>query len=700
MRSDNHHFIRIVSQLIIFFLLFPGIPKAETKGWTGFGGDTNWSNPMNWTGRSLPLSSDDVILDNSDIPLSFFVTLPDVAVAIRTLIISPSPGRNIELILPVSNITPNAFMVTGPGYGIELRDGAIFRNASGISSGESLLIADSMIIYNGGRYIHQTRASHANNILKFLSTAPGTEKGIFDFDIPRASYTISVSNRIYGCLELHATAYGSAVNYTCTGANPLLIRGNLRIGANVSMSVDLSGANGNIQIEGDFIQEGGRLNLASGNGDNSILRIKGDLYQSSAAIITETSNGYPWLELNGDRMQEIDMSGLILNQVGFRINNTSGSVLRFPLMLPWKLDLNRGEIVSSVNNMLILDTGCSIIIDSSRLSVSYVEGPLRKLGLNQQDHFLFPVGKDKNLRWLEIKYPRGNYTVEYFHQDPASIGTLLGDGLDHISKLEYWKVIADGILNDTAKIELSFTSAQSGGVTEPQYLNVAKFQSGKWEDAGHETSTGNFIQGSVISRNIDFMAIEYTLASTVNLENPLPLTIIFMDVKEISKKPVFSWTFESPEIPDHFNLYEETSGQPVFIANIKAINQQNRYNWTCNYFLDKGIHFFRISMVDIHGNVYSGNIVPFNMEDGIVQLNWLGPDNQSGFGKILIQSDQLDIWKYEIISIQGQIIKRGVIKLERGKNYLTIEPEIISRGIYVFEAMNSSESPYSLIFKK
>jgi hypothetical protein len=186
----------------------------------------------------------------------------------------------------------------------------------------------------------------------------------------------------------------------------------------------------------------------------------------------------------------------------------------------------------------------------------------------------------------------------------------------------------------------------------------------------------------------------------VNLENPLPLTIIFMDVKEISKKPVFSWTFESPEIPDHFNLYEETSGQPVFIANIKAINQQNRYNWTCNYFLDKGIHFFRISMVDIHGNEYSGNIVPFNMEDGIVQLNWLGPDNQSGFGKILIQSDQPDIWKYEIISIQGQIINRGVIKLELGKNYLMIGPEIISRGIYVFEAMNSSGSPYSLIFKK
>jgi hypothetical protein len=696
----NHHHNRIIGRFIILTLLFPTLLKAEIKTWTGFGGDSNWSNPLNWTDMSLPRSTDDVLLDNENIPLSFVIKLPDVTVIVRTLVINPSPGRTIELILPASNLTANAFTVTGPGYGMELHDGAIFRNASGISSGESLQIADSIIIYDGGRYIHQTRSSHANNILKILSIAPGTEHGIFDFDVPRASYTISVSNRIYGCLELHSTAFGTAVNYTCTGANPLLIRGNLRIGANVSMSMDLSGVNGNIQVEGDFIQEGGRLNLAAGNGDNSVLRIKGDLYQSPASIITETSNGNPWLELNGKRMQEIAMSGLILNQVGFRINNTTGSVLRLPLMLPWKLNLNLGEIVSSINAMLTLDTGCNIIIDSSRLSDSYVEGPLRKLGLNQQDHFLFPVGKDNNLRWLEIKYPSGNYTVEYFHQDPASIGTALGNGLDHISKLEYWKVKTDRGINDRAKIELSFTSVQSGGVTDPEHLNVAKFQSGLWEDAGHETSTGNFIQGSVISGDIDFIAVDYTLASTLNLENPLPLTIIKMDVKEITEKPVFSWTVESPEIPDHFDLYEEISGHSTLIANIMAVNQQKNYSWTYNNHLVKGNHYFRIRMVDIHGKEYAGNIVLFKMDGSNIRLNWLGSGNYSGSSQLLIQSDQAEEWKYKIISVQGQIIKSGVMKLEEGRNYLTLGEEIISSGIYIFHAINLSGKNYSLLFKK
>jgi hypothetical protein len=680
-------------------LFFPAFIKAEIKTWTGLGGDTNWSNPLNWTEMSLPRSTDDVLLDNSNVPLSFTIKLPDDAVIVRTLVINPSTGRNIELILPSSNILTNAFTVTGPGYGIELHNGAVFRNASGISSGESIQIADSIIIYDGGRYIHQTRASHANNILKYLSTAPGTEQGIFDFDVPRASYTISVSNRIYGCLELHATAFGTAVNYTCTGANPLLIRGNLRIGSNVSMSIDLSGINGNIQVMGDFIQEGGRLNLAAGNGDNSVLRIQGDLHQSPGAIITETSNGNPWLELNGMRMQEIAMSGLILNQVGLRINNSSGSELRLPLTLPWKLELNRGEIISTMDALLTLDSVCIVIIDSSRLSESYVAGPLRKLGLNQQDHFLFPVGKDKNLRWLELKNPGGNYTVEYFHQDPASISTVLGAGLDHISKLEYWKVIADGELNDKAQIELSFNSVQSGGVTDPQYLNVANFKSGKWEDAGHEASTGNFIQGSVVSGDIDFAAIDYTLASTMNMENPLPITIIKMDVKEISEKPVFNWTIESPVIPDHFDLCEETNGNSVIIAKVMAMNQQMSYSWTYTDNMVSGNHYFRIKMVDINGNQYEGNIVLFKMDERNIHLNLLGMSNSSGYSQLLIQSDRLDEWKYDICTIQGQIIKRGVVKLVEGRNYLTLG-ELISKGVYIFHAVNITGHRYSLLFKK
>ncbi len=678
----------------------PAILLAETKSWTGFGGDASWINPLNWSGSSLPKSTDDVLLDNSDLPVSYQVTLPDAAVILKSILISPSPGRNIELVLPVSNAIVNGLTVTGPGYGIELNAGAIFRNASGLSAGEALSIADSIMIHDGGRYVHQTRASHANNILRILSTAPGTEQGIFDFDVPRASYTISVSNRTYGSLELHSTAQGSMVNYTCSGANPLRVRGNLRIGSSVNMSIDLSGLNGNILVEGDFIQEGGQLNLASGTGDNTVLRIMGDLYQSSESVITETSNGIPSLELNGQRRQEIAMGGRIINQVGFRMNNAAGSTLRLPLKIPWKLELIQGMIISSPSALLILDTVCAVIIDSSRLTGVYIDGPLRKLGLNQEDHFLFPVGKDGNLRWLELKKATGNYTVEYIHQNPASIGTMVGPGLAHISKLEYWTVIADGSVNDQAKIELSFASGQSGIITDPNYLNVAKFQTSEWEDAGHTSITGNFQQGSVLSGNSDFSARDYTLGSVVDLENPLPLTIIFLEIKEISDKPVFNWVITTDEKPDHFNLYEKTNGQSNPIARINAIDRQFKYSWTGSGDMNTGNHLFMISMVDLTGHEYFGMLVPYDKEVASARLSWISSGFGSAQNQILIQSVNPDMWNYEIISMEGRCIKKGVLPVGKDLTRFSIGPEIMSKGKYLFRATDSKGRLFVLPIEK
>ena len=668
--------------------------------WTGYGGDANWSNPLNWSGSVLPQTTDDVLLDNSDMPVSYFVTLPDAIVLIRTLHISPSPGRVIELVLPSSNKITEAFTVTGPGYGIELNAGAVFRNASGLTSGESLRISDSMIIHDGGRYIHQTRASHANGILNLLSKAPGTEQGIFDFDVPRASYTISISNRTYGSLELHSSAFGNNVNYTCTGSNPLLIRGNLRIGPGVNTSIDLAGPNGNIQVEGDFIQEGGQLNLASGAGDNTVLRVKGDIYQSAAGVITETANGTPFLELNGKRLQEVAMAGQMINQVGFRMNNTAGAALRLPLTIPFRLDLIQGPVFSTATALLIIGEGAGIKADSTTTMASHVEGPLRKLNLILEDHFLFPVGKQGNLRWLELKEASGNYTVEYFHQDPSVLGNVIGTGLDHISKLEYWTVTADGVINNQAKIELSFAYNQSGVITDPNFLNIAKFQSMQWEDAGHGAITGNYLNGSVQSGNIDFIANAYTLASVLNLENPLPITDIFLEVKELPEGTLFKWTIDSPEKPDHFELIEITDGLPVLLTKMEALNGLQHYSWFYDRHFSSGNHYFRISMFDKNGIIYSGKIVLFHIKQVNTELSWISEKGNNFFNQVLIRSEIPDEWKYEIISIHGKLIKQGVFHVKEGRNYLPIEPLIISGGIYIFKGIDGSGKMYSLLFRK
>jgi hypothetical protein len=143
-------------------------------------GDGSWSNPINWSGGSLPLSTEDVLLDNSVLNGSYLVMLPiSTAVSVKTITIAPAGPNTIELIIPSANTMIPCFG-TGPGYGILLNAGAIFRNSAAVSSGINLVVADSFRINNGGRYIHNTRASHAGNIAQVLSRAPGTEYGVLN----------------------------------------------------------------------------------------------------------------------------------------------------------------------------------------------------------------------------------------------------------------------------------------------------------------------------------------------------------------------------------------------------------------------------------------------------------------------------------------------------------------------------------------
>jgi len=673
--------------LIFLDLCLPGFVFSETKTWTGNGSDGRWSNSLNWSGNVLPSGSDEVLLDNRFLPLSYTVTLPDEAVFLRSLKILPSPGNQVELILPQTNRTCPAFSVTGPGYGLELAAGAVFRNASGLSSGESLSILDSLIIRDGGRYIHQTRASHASRILGVLSTAPGTEDGVFDFDVPRASYTVSVSNRIYGSLEFHALANGNPVNYTCTGANPLLIRGNLRVDRNVNLSIDLSGIRGNIQIEKDFFQDGGIINLAAGANNQTVLGIRGNLYQSPSALITATLTSNPWLELNGMLEQTIAMAGLIQGQTGFRMNNIHGARMSLPLILPWRLELKQGVIRSSAASMLILDSHCRVLADSSNIMGSHVKGPLRKRCVEDSGNFLFPVGDESGLRWMELKQAKGDYTVEYKRENPAVLGRNISSGLAHISTVEYWKVDHVGLVNPYTRIELSFASDQSGGVTDPQYLHIAGFLDDQWQDAGQSLFTGNWQQGAVVSDTTDMSPAFFTLASTVDLENPLPLVSINLIVYEENELPVYEWTVDTDLKPKNFDLYELKTDTAILIRRFGALQGSRRYTWIGDKLFPRGRHYFQIRMIDADNVITMGKIFLFDQQQKEGKLFWV-PAMAGRQGLLAIQSQTKTETSYEVFSSGGKKMAEGTLHLGEGIVYLATDQWRLKRGWFLFTMLD------------
>ncbi len=510
-------------QPLLFFAHFVCVPSFAQLRWDGEAGDGQWMTAQNWAGDVLPAIPDDVILDNTFITGGYIVALPggNSFIHIKSITITPGSGNNIELILPATNTALPAFKVSGAVYGMVIDNGGIFKNASGTDNGLPVEIADSLKIINGGRYIQNSSGSHAA-IVTVLSKAPGTEEGIFEFDIPTASSTISLSGRTYGKLVLLSNAMNGAVTYTATGTNRVTVKSDLYEGPGVNFSLNFTDT---LFIGRDLIQQGGTINL--GNSARKLVTvIKRHLVQSVTGLIYETGTSFPEIVFSGNVNQQIDCKGQIKDSVAIKMNNAAGATLTSPWSLPYKLNMANGKITTSAVNILRLLAGCGIVVDSLSDN-SYIDGPLRKEGLSAAAHFFFPVGKGSAMRWLVLKNANGHFNVEFFNSDPQQISSAYGSGINHITQTGYWTIQADASPLASASIELSFNGPNSGIGTNLTTARVARLENNVWVDYGNTAFTGTAgSRGSVVSNGVGSWSAApdlFTLGSSVPVNGPLAL---------------------------------------------------------------------------------------------------------------------------------------------------------------------------------
>jgi hypothetical protein len=271
--------------LAIVFTCFMYLAQGQ-KNWDGGGNDNNWSTAANWFPDGVPTPGEAVVLDNSLFDGSYTVLLPSgtVSVSVETLRILPAAGNTIVLQLPAGNTSVPGLEVTGSGESLELGSGATLRNSSGAVSGEVIRLTGLMRINNGARYLHNTQRGNASLIDK-ISTAAGTELGIFEFDVPgTAGYTVSLTGNTFGSLVFSASAAGGVKSYSGSGTSTLQINGNWTIRPGATLTSTLSA---NILLRGE-LDISGNLNLhpstAGGTGrsifftgTNNIIKGNGNL---------------------------------------------------------------------------------------------------------------------------------------------------------------------------------------------------------------------------------------------------------------------------------------------------------------------------------------------------------------------------------------------------------------------------------------
>ena len=230
-------------------------PALSQSVWDGGGGDSLWQNPRNWSADEVPLTGAEVLLDNSVVKHGYSVVLPagNEGVSIGRLRIQPSTGLTIRLLLPGSSTATPALRLTGTGECLSLSAGAVFVNASGAASGDPIAFSGGFHLGDGATYVHNTVRGHTR-VVERLSQKPGTEKGVFLFDVPGSSaYAVSLSGRTFGTFVLSAAAAGGSRRYNGSGSNPLTVRGGMRIGKGAFLSTTQTS---DIRLEGGLLLDG------------------------------------------------------------------------------------------------------------------------------------------------------------------------------------------------------------------------------------------------------------------------------------------------------------------------------------------------------------------------------------------------------------------------------------------------------------
>ncbi|MFT3936453.1 MAG: T9SS type A sorting domain-containing protein [Chitinophagaceae bacterium] len=653
--------------------------SAQIK-WDGEAGDGKWASAANWVGNTMPGASDNVILDNSIVTNSYTVTLPATAVTIQFITIAATTGNNVQLLLPASNSLAPAFTVTGSGNAINISSGGILLNSSGANSGAAIVINGSLKIDNGGQYTHNTRTSHAA-LVAALSQVPGTEQGIFKFDVPGGGYTFSASNRTYGSLVFSADASSGTQTYSASGSGAFTINGDLVINAGATINLDLTDV-ATTTIKGNYLQQGGVFNIASQPNNNTVY-IQGDVAQTAGSI-TESSTGLPTIELNGSNQQRLQIAGTISNSVSMRINNRAGASLLTNVLLPYKLVLSKG-IVNCNGFLLTLLTGCSFQADSLATDC-FINGALRKEGLVATDHFLFPVGKGITQRWLELKNATGNYTVEFFKLNPNALSAITGNGIHHISSIEYWSVVPDITPSPSTQIELSFDNVNSGGVTSMPALRVAQLKSGIWDDAGNTTTTGIAgAAGSVVSNPINTFETGsnyFTLASADAHQNPLPILLQSFTAEQQNQLVLLKWKMTGQWLPAYFEVQSSVDGRYFeTLAKITAINGQIAYQYADNR-TTSSKHFYRLKMTNNSGEYIISDLVLVNGQSLNENSIAVWPSLVSYNATLVIRSSTNGNADMVILDTQGRIVRTERIMLSEGVNNIPLILHTAKAGVY------------------
>jgi hypothetical protein len=672
------------------------VAPLVAKRWTGAAGTRSWFDAANWEGGSLPVATDDVVLDHSYIPTKYTVSLSSgaavaQATTVNSLRIRPAAGDSILCLIPVTN----TLSTNNGGAALTLARSAVgdtalfiatkgaFINQSGAASGDVFDPSDSnptVFLMNGGSFYHRTLRGNTA-LVENLSGAPGTETGNFFFRIPSSSTTISGSARTYGNLIFQR---GGASSYVTSGTATLTINGNLTIESGVAFSVTI---NGNIILKGNLANAGNfRFERASTSTSTTGRRLV--LQGTAPQVISGTTLGDP------------TAGGLsyLGTDAQLEIANAAGVTLQTPLTLSSTLVLTTGALTTT--NATILTLAPAATVTAGTTGSSFINGPVARPiavvsnAAGVYTSYTFPVGKGASYRpiTLNINTQTSNttYRAEQFEGDPGQ--NVAGSDLTRVSKVRSYTITPLNAQPSGFNGTVTLPIGPGDGVTDPTAttLVVAKRAdaSQPWANIGHGIATSTTLTSAPFSSFSDF-----ALASTAtsSSSNPLPITLAgFGATRQINGAVRVAWATASEQRSAYFEVQRSLDGSSFTsteqVPASGTTTQAHAYNS-----LDKdapaGKLYYRLRQIDTDGATAYSPIVALA---GAKTLLALYPNPTHDYLTIPAAAGQA----VQVVDLVGRLVQAATLSASGQCNVAALPA-----GIYLLRVV-LSEQAYTLRFTK
>jgi hypothetical protein len=691
---------RIKKLLWVAGILVPGLALSQqTYIWNVPAGA--WNDPGSWEPARNSIAANDILEFNfsasvTDMPASETVgriwlhnnasIILNAAASSNILIGNPSvaaphllveQGSELDLegnnpiVLDImggsSGIVDGRIKVAGSAHrlltndpaSLFFRNGSVFASNSGFTGNAFGSTRLNSVIFQSGSTYHNKAGGNP-----FGAAQPAT---VINFQsgslyIHQVSTAMSLAGRVYGNLEIAAnTSYNITLNNDWTILNDLRLNG-------FNFSFSPIPSNGLVKIQGDIICNG------------------------AASLTLGTMTTTNRVELAG-AVQHIGSgggSGSITIQNLWA--NNEQSILDRPLLVNGVLELRKGRINSSNSSIITLSSTASLLScdhDYNNLPYlncgcdqSYIEGPVKWTGISPASIIGIPVGKNGKLRPVFLHNASGDFTIEYFREDPGLISASLATGIDHISGIEYWNISASG----SAEIELSFYDPNSGGVSDISALRLARFDGSYWTDEGVSVSSGTAgSNGSVTSNTLTEFGFFSLASASAYPANPLPLVLI--DWKAIVKQQAILLKWKTAGIENIYQFALEKSHDGRYFKPFQILRTGNSghatdYEWSDGNPFD-GSNYYRLQVLDADRQVYYSKTIQVNFKYTSGIMVFPNPTRDKLCIKFPAQSS---IYGMRIVNSSGSVIRT----VPTGSvSTIDLDLRDLPTGIYFIEAWNS-----------